>query len=225
MQEVTSGFQEKRNISGVIGAIDGSHIQIRPPAENPEIYVNRKGFHSIILQAVCDYELNITHAYAGWPGSVHDARVFRRSKLMEKLENNVEEVCPEGTFILGDAAYPLRSYLLVPFKETGKLSPEQRRYNFKHSSTRMKIEHCFGILKGRWRRLKYIDVLEMHTVLKIVMAAALMHNICNMEEEDISEYLENAEQSTVNNCENLPLFYQSASGTAKRLEVMQQMND
>ena len=75
---VTDGFGQKRGVHGVIGAIDGSHIPIRPPFENHENYVNRKSFHSIILQAVCDNELYFTDIYAGWPGSVHNACVYRR---------------------------------------------------------------------------------------------------------------------------------------------------
>ena len=42
-------------------------------------YVNRKGWYSIILQAVCDYNNIITDMNVGWPGRVHDARVFENS--------------------------------------------------------------------------------------------------------------------------------------------------
>jgi hypothetical protein len=38
-------------ISGVIGAIDGSHITIKSPKNNSAAYINRKGQHSIVLQA------------------------------------------------------------------------------------------------------------------------------------------------------------------------------
>ena len=38
-----------RGLKKVIGAIDGTHIGIKAPAKNPENYVNRKGYHSLIL--------------------------------------------------------------------------------------------------------------------------------------------------------------------------------
>ena len=66
-----------RGMPSVIGAIDGSHIPIKAPVLCPENYINRKGFHSVILQAVCDHRMLFTDCYAGWPGSVHDARVFK----------------------------------------------------------------------------------------------------------------------------------------------------
>lgn len=43
---ITSGFPD------VIGAIDGTHINIPAPNKNAEAYVNRKGHHSIHLQVI-----------------------------------------------------------------------------------------------------------------------------------------------------------------------------
>ena len=45
-------------ISAVCGAIDGLHIPIASPQEHPAEYYNGKGWHSILLQAVVDYELD-----------------------------------------------------------------------------------------------------------------------------------------------------------------------
>lgn len=92
----------------------------------PENYVNRKGFHSILLQAVCDHEMFIIDAYVGWPGSGHDARVFRRSPLAEHLDNHYEQMCPDHSYLLGDAAYPLKHSFRTPFKDNGNLTQQQR---------------------------------------------------------------------------------------------------
>jgi len=82
LTQVVQGFKNKRDIDGVIGAIDGCHIAVACPTENACDYVNRKGYHSIILQAVCDCDMYFTDVYVGWPGSVHDARVYRNSPLL-----------------------------------------------------------------------------------------------------------------------------------------------
>lgn len=47
---VKNGFSSTSSFPGVIGAIDGTHINIRAPHQDPETYVNRKGHHSIQLQ-------------------------------------------------------------------------------------------------------------------------------------------------------------------------------
>lgn len=94
----------------------GSHIAIRAPIENHASYVNRKSFHSVILQAVCDEKREFTHCYDGAVGSVHDACVFRRSNLLEEM--NVMELL-EYHHLLGDSAYPLSKHVLVPYKDNG----------------------------------------------------------------------------------------------------------
>ena len=38
------------------------------------------------MQVVCNHELKITNIVANWPGSVHDARMFRQSNLAETFE-------------------------------------------------------------------------------------------------------------------------------------------
>ncbi|KAK4312648.1 hypothetical protein Pmani_015944 [Petrolisthes manimaculis] len=47
-------FYRVANFPNVIGLIDGSHIPIAAPSLNEDIYVNRKNFHSLNIQAVCD---------------------------------------------------------------------------------------------------------------------------------------------------------------------------
>lgn len=49
-------FKEASGFPKVIGAIDGTHIKIEAPTENPVDYINRKGYHSIQLQV--DYYKN-----------------------------------------------------------------------------------------------------------------------------------------------------------------------
>ncbi|XP_038157305.1 protein ANTAGONIST OF LIKE HETEROCHROMATIN PROTEIN 1-like [Cyprinodon tularosa] len=81
LQEVIEGFKHRWGFPQCGGAIDGSHIQIIAPEENHTDYFNRKGWHSVILQGVVDHRFCFTNIYAGWPGSVHDARVLRTSNV------------------------------------------------------------------------------------------------------------------------------------------------
>lgn len=72
-------------MQNVFGSVDGSHIKIDRPTENQSSYYNRKDFFSIQIQIVCDHNLRILDFHAGYPGKVHDARVFRNSRLFDKL--------------------------------------------------------------------------------------------------------------------------------------------
>lgn len=63
------------------GAIDGTHIPIVSPSDNHTDYVNRKGYHSVIIQAVVDSKYLFRDTVIGWPESVHDARVLANSEI------------------------------------------------------------------------------------------------------------------------------------------------
>ncbi|XP_045199193.2 putative nuclease HARBI1 [Mercenaria mercenaria] len=120
--DIDDGFQQLKGFPAVIGAIDCSHIPIRTPKEYPENYINRKCFPSIILQAVCESDLRFTDVYCGWPGSVHDARVLKKSPLYHEIDEDPVKKFPGNTHILGDSAYSLTTWLLVPFKDYGNLN-------------------------------------------------------------------------------------------------------
>ena len=41
-----------------IGCIDGTHVRIKAPSQNEPDFINRKGFHSVNVQAICNHEGN-----------------------------------------------------------------------------------------------------------------------------------------------------------------------
>ena len=55
-------------------------------------------------------------------------------------------------------------WLLTPFRDNGHLSRQEVNNNNKHAKTDQTIERAFGLLKGRWRRLKFI---EMETLMSV----------------------------------------------------------
>ena len=47
-------------------------------------YHNRKGYHSIVTQVVCDHEYTVMNIVAGWPGRTHDARMLANLSIFAK---------------------------------------------------------------------------------------------------------------------------------------------
>jgi hypothetical protein len=68
-----------------VGIIDGTLVVLdfRPEIYH-ECYYSRKCCYALNVMVVCDDQRRITYYYAGWPGSTHDNRVFRNSKLFKK---------------------------------------------------------------------------------------------------------------------------------------------
>ena len=147
--------------------------------------------HSVILQAVCDNNRRFTQCFAGFPGSAHDARVLYNSHLYKKIDEDTVNFFPtkDGYHIVGDSAYPLLPWLMVPFKDHGGLTALQSRYNKKHSQTRMVIECAFALLKGRFRRMKMVAV-KLEFIPQLILASCVLHNLCLDRGDDADELLE-----------------------------------
>jgi len=64
---------------GAFGAVDGSHIAIKTPLSDADSYINRKSYASVVLQAVCSSNLQFIDINTGYPGSMHDARIYMKS--------------------------------------------------------------------------------------------------------------------------------------------------
>ena len=74
-------FAELSELPNIVGAVDGSHVRIKPPKDSAVDYFSRYQQHDFIIQAVVDGKktvLDVDYA-CGFLGSVHDARSFRGS--------------------------------------------------------------------------------------------------------------------------------------------------
>ncbi|XP_065261278.1 uncharacterized protein LOC135879283 [Emys orbicularis] len=170
-------------------AIDGTHIPILAPDHLANQYVNRKRYFLMVLQALVDHKGRFIDINVGWPGKVHDARLFRNSGLFEQLQ--------EGTYfpdqkitvgdvelpivILGDPAYPLLPWLMKPY--TGSLDSSKERLNYRLSKCRMVVECVFGRLKARWRCLLTRLDLSTTNIPIVIAACCVLLNICESKGE------------------------------------------
>lgn len=187
-------FGRKQGIQNIVGAIDGTHIQINRPKVHQEDYCNRKGFHSIILQGVVNSSMMFINIHVGEPGSMHDARVLRRSSLYRKAVDNPIELFYEKYKLIGDSAYPSLPWLLTPIKDNGHLTDYEKDFNYRHSSTRIVIENTYGHLKGRFRRLQKFDNLKISFIVNCTVAACVLHNICRtVKDENVEVFVDRDE--------------------------------
>lgn len=67
---------------------------------------------------------------------------------------------------------------MTPYRDNGHLNQRERNYNLIHSRTRMVVENTFGLLKGRWRILNFVNVNSIEKTVKIITACCILHNFC-----------------------------------------------
>lgn len=99
------------------------------------------------------------------PGRVHDARVFRSSVIFQRITDRNNPLISDDQHIIADLAYPLLQNLMTPFRDNGHLTADKVRFNTSLSRIRSVIERAFGRLKGKFRRLKYLDIAEFGLLL------------------------------------------------------------
>ena len=80
---------------------------------------------------------------------------------------------------------------------------------------RVVIERAFGLLKGRFRRLLYVDTIENETAVDVIMTCCILHNICLLNNDDITELIEQ-DGNVFDNAGQFFAFENDAEGFLKR---------
>ncbi|XP_073179562.1 nucleoporin Nup37 isoform X3 [Lepidochelys kempii] len=78
VHDIVAGFAQM-GFPNSGGAIGGTHSPILAPAHLTSKYINRKGYFSVVLQALVNHRGHFMDINAGWPRKVHDARIFRNT--------------------------------------------------------------------------------------------------------------------------------------------------
>ena len=99
-------------------------------------YYNCKEWYSILIEGLADANYQLLDVCAGWPGNVHDARVFAHFALYSEIEDY--HILPNQTitiygiliplYMIGDSVYSLKSWLIKPFPHNTLLTAQPRNY-------------------------------------------------------------------------------------------------
>ena len=133
-----------------IGMIDGTHFPLAfKPRVDPASYFTRKKEYAIHALIVCDHNSRIRHITTGWPGSVHDNRVWRNCDLLR----NFRKYFGKREHILGDRAFTSSFIMVTSYKKQKgiPLSMSKTWFNTYLAKSRIKTEHCIGLLKNKFR--------------------------------------------------------------------------
>lgn len=145
--KVQQEFMEKFGFRGVLGVIDCTHVPLRAPADNATVYFNKRGNYSINIQIICDATFKFTHVFANYPATTPDSSILDNSAIPAVFQ---KDPSLEG-WLLGDTAYPPKTWLLTPFIKTK--TGRESLFNLKHSIIFSVMEKAVGMLKKRFKCL------------------------------------------------------------------------
>lgn len=146
--------------------------------------MSRKRFCAIAMLVVCDDKGRILCHHIGWPGSVHDNRVWRNCRLFLQCERFFSK----KECLLGDSAFTASEIMIPPFKAASgaMLTASRTAFNACLAKPRVKSEHCIGALKGRWpflREIRHVisGAKSVNTTTNYARGTVTLHN-CLMED-------------------------------------------
>ncbi|KAK6021484.1 hypothetical protein OSTOST_12843, partial [Ostertagia ostertagi] len=154
---INASFYSRYHLPGIVGIIDGTHCRIQRPTHNEEDFVCRKGYHSINVGVVVDYNMKVRWVCANWPGSAHDSHVFKTSALYQQLR--------AGKF---------------------KSIIKEERYNRAVCSARVRVEQAFGVIKRQFHILHGECRYSPERAAEIVVACCVLRNIAIQHNEPVA---------------------------------------
>nr|GAT51776.1 predicted protein [Mycena chlorophos] len=166
--------------------VDGTLV---PLATRPfwygESYFDRKSRYSLNIQIVSLPNLRIVDFSYGHTGSAHDATAWGGTRIAA----NHTEFLGEKEWIWADSAYPIRSWIVSPYKAPDRYLPDNDTFNKTVSKLRIRSEHAIGFLKGRFYSLKNLRIVirdaKSHRFATYWVAACVsMHAFAMVAEAD-----------------------------------------
>ncbi|KAL0926442.1 hypothetical protein M5K25_002676 [Dendrobium thyrsiflorum] len=187
MEQIKSKFETIFGLPNCCGAIDATHIIMTLPAvESSHDWCDQESNYSMFLQVIVDQEMRFLDIVTGWPGSMTMSRLLKCSgfyKLCEsgKRLNGPVKLSAEKAeireFIVGDSAYPLLPWLMIPYVGKG-LSAPMAIFNEKHKTVNLLATRALSQLKGVWSILsKVMWRPDKHKLPSIILVCCLLHNI------------------------------------------------
>ena len=174
-------MESKFGFSKCVGLVDGTLFPLEyKPKSNGEEYYTRKGNYAINGLVFVDDTSRVRLIMAGYPGSVHDNRVWRNSLP----NNNKSDFFSADEYLLGDSAFSPSDVMVPAFKKPTKseMGKYEKFFNNKLAKIRIRTEHAIGLMKNRFPRLRRIrvrirDRATMAMIVKQIIIGAMLHNL------------------------------------------------
>jgi hypothetical protein len=124
--DIAERIRKKFDIPNYVGINDGTLFPLETiPLINGEDYFTRKGCYGINGLITCDDFGRIMDIVIGWPGSVHENRVWVNSYICL----NPEDCFTPREFLIGDSAFKASPNMIPCFKKPahGEM-PENKKF-------------------------------------------------------------------------------------------------
>lgn len=154
--------------------MDGTLLPLEcRPINHEETFFTRKMGYAIHMLVVCDHRGLITYDTRGWPGSVHENRVWRNCNIKQRYEDYFDG----GQCMLTDSAFICGTHIIPALKcaSGSAMGENESSFNDLLTKPRVKSEHCIGLLKGRFLWLRNIRASVKNEIVWAAYVTTLKH--------------------------------------------------
>lgn len=183
---------DKHKVSGMLGSLDCMHLVWKNcPVAWQGMYQGKEKDPTMILEAVCDYNLWFWHGFFGAAGSQNDINVLKLSRLLHsflsgdfELREREAGVVPydingemyDEMFVLVDGIYPRYTRFVKGFKEA--ITDDKKKFSKWQEATRKDIERGFGVLQSQWKWTAYpVHCLNTKILSRRLKTCLILHNM------------------------------------------------
>ncbi|XP_044464641.1 protein ALP1-like [Mangifera indica] len=191
IKKIKEEFEHISGISNVGGSMYTTHVPIIAPKASVAAYFNKrhternqKTSYSITVQGVVDPKGVFTDVCIGYPGSMPDDQVLERSALSQRANRGLLR----DVWIVGNPGHPLMDWVLVPYTQKN-LTWAQHEFNEKIGKIQLVAKESFARMKGRWGCLQKRTEMKLQDLPVVIGACCVLHNICEMRNEEIDPEL------------------------------------
>jgi hypothetical protein len=167
-----------------IAVVDGTLFLLtyEPQSTDAPDYHGRKHQYSLTTMIVCDDKRKVRYYLAGFPGCVHDNRVYKNTELFKNPTAYFGRVY---YLLRSDSALTNSPTVVSSFKCTNghQLQITDEQFNTLLAKPRVISEHCIGMLKGQFQILKSIPMKitnarkSVKRILRVIDCCIILHNL------------------------------------------------
>lgn len=174
-----------------------------------KITLIEKSFHSFS----CRQPVTVTWSFVMHTLAAHAALMIQG--LFEDGEQG--NVIGQGNFIIGDSAYPLRNWLIIPFRNTGHLTPRQKDLTGDCRMPGKQLNDTSVILRGYFEGYgKLLSGNHVRQLPKLFPGA--YSKLCVLSHEAVEDFVEEDHDVNANVYPNI--YLNGECGAARRNEII-----
>ncbi|XP_008397501.1 putative nuclease HARBI1 [Poecilia reticulata] len=193
LEESAQLFHSYLGFPHCVAAITTLHTAIITPSSNASDYANPAGWLSVLSQVAISGQGYFWDVCASFPGGTDPAEILQNSALwataaeggLSPAQTPVFMGKPLGYVLLGEACYPLQSWLMKAYPEqksrrgcrTALLEPQQL-FNRRLSRALRSSEEALLRLRARWQCLSKRNDCGLDVVPTMMLACCILHNMC-----------------------------------------------